>query len=191
MPTLVLAPGLAGLLRLGLAILLLALAAPQPGRAASAEQIDAKVNLAYNQLLAESPTAQALDQRAVAVLIFPDIVKGGFGIGGQFGQGALRQAGATIGYYSIASASFGFQIGAQAYGQAIFFMTPQALDYLERSGGFELGADANLAVATVGVGADVSSTTLQDPIVAVVFGQKGLMAGVTVEGSKITRIDPR
>lgn len=181
----------ATLARLALLVLGLALAAPLPARAASAEQIDAKVDLAYAQLLADSPTAQALDQRAVAVLIFPDIVKGGFGIGGQFGQGALRQAGATVGYYSIASASFGFQIGAQAYGQAIFFMTPQALDYLERSGGFEIGADANLAVATVGVGADVSSTTLQDPIVAVVFGQKGLMAGVTVEGSKITRITPR
>lgn len=176
---------------LAVALAAAALAAAPEARAASAEEIDARVDIALNRLLAESVPAQALAERALAVLVFPQIVKGGFGLGGQYGEGALRQNGATVGYYSVASASFGLQIGAQAYAQALFFMTPQSLDYLRRSKGFEVGADANVAVVNQGVAVDANSTTLQQPIVAFVFGQQGLMAGATVEGSKISRIHPR
>lgn len=175
---------------LAAAFMLLA-AQPQPARAASAAEIDAKVDLALQRLLSTSPTAQAVANEAVAVLVFPDIVKGGFGFGGQYGQGALRRDGVSVGYYNIAAASFGFQIGAQSYAQALYFMTEDALAYLDRLQGFEIGADANVTVLDQGVGADVSSTTIQDPIVAFVFGQRGLMAGVTLEGAKISRINPQ
>lgn len=166
-------------------------AAVRPARAASATVIDQEVDIALNQLLQQSQTAQAVAEQALAVLVFPDIVKGGFGIGGQYGEGALRRDDATVGYYNIASASFGLQVGAQSYSQALFFMTEEALAYLDRVGGFEVGADANVAVIDAGVAVDVTSNTLQDPIVAFVFGQRGLMAGVTIEGSKISRINPR
>jgi lipid-binding SYLF domain-containing protein len=162
--------------------------APLPAAAATAAEIDAKVGLALARLLGESPTAQAVSEDAVAVLVFPDIVKAGFGFGGQYGEGALLRGGATLGYYNIASASFGFQIGAQSYAQAIYFMTEAALDYFVRSRGFEIGADANIAVLSEGAGIDVNTTSVQDPFVAFVFGQQGLMAGVTIEGSKISAI---
>lgn len=162
-----------------------------PAQAATAAEIDARVDLALATLTRQSPTARTLADDAVAVLVFPNIVKAGFGFGGQFGEGALRRDGATVGYYNVASASFGFQIGAQTYAQIIYFMTEDALSYLGRSGGFEIGADANVALVTEGLAADVTSSTVQDPIIAMVFGQTGLMAGVTIEGSKITRINRR
>jgi len=166
--------------------------APAPlARAASAGVIDAKVDAALNQLLAQSATAQALAPKAAGVLVFPQIVKGGFGIGGQYGEGALRIGDATAGYYSIAGGSFGFQIGAQAFSEAIFFMTPEALKYLDRSQGFQIGADASVAVINEGVAVDANSSTLQQPIVVIVFGQQGLMAGAVIAGSKISRIHPK
>lgn len=179
--------GLAPLLGL---LLLLGLTAPATrADAATAEEIDAKVGIALEQLMRESETARAVAERAVGVLVFPDIVKAGFGIGGQFGEGALVQNQETVGYYNIAAASFGLQIGAQSFSEAIFFMNEEALRFLERSEGFELGADANFALASEGLDVSVTSSTIQEPIIAFVFGQQGLMAGVTIEGSKITPID--
>lgn len=168
-----------------------ALAAHNPvAHAASAAEIDAKVDIALDRLLADSSAARAISDRALAVLVFPDIVKAGFGFGGQYGEGALRRGGVTVGYYNLASASFGLQVGAQAFTQVMYFMTEDALAYLDRVNGFEIGADANVAVVNEGLDVGASSTTIQDPIVAFVVGQRGLMAGVTVEGSKITRINP-
>ena len=160
-----------------------------PALASKGAEIDAKADLALERLLGESETARAVNDRAIAVLVFPDIVKAGFGIGGQYGEGALRRGGATIGYYNIAAASFGLQIGAQSFSQAVFFMTEDALAFLDRSEGFELGADAKVALANEGLGYNVTTSTIQDPIIAFVFGQEGLMAGVTIEGSKITQIE--
>jgi len=160
----------------------------QSARAASASEIDAKVDIALDRLMRESETARAVSDRALAVLVFPDIVKGGFGIGGQFGEGALRKNGVTVGYYNVAAASIGLQIGAQTYSQAMFFMTEEALAFLDKSAGFEIGADANVALANEGLGYDVTTSTIQDPIIAFVFGQQGLMAGLTLEGSKITKV---
>jgi lipid-binding SYLF domain-containing protein len=160
----------------------------EPARAADAAEIDARADLALDGLLAGSPAARAVAERAVAVLVFPDVVKAGFGFGGQYGEGVLRRDGVTIGYFSIASASFGLQIGAQSYSQVLFFMTEDALATLDRTRGFELGADAGVALIDDGVGLDVSTTTLQDPVVAFVVGQRGLMAGVSLEGSKLSRI---
>ncbi len=183
-----------GRLRAGAAVVVLTgLAATTPGvaNAASAVEIDARADLALDGLLATSVAAQAVAERAVAVLVFPQIVKAGFGVGGQFGEGALRRDGVTVAYYNIASASFGFQIGAQAYAQVLFFMTEDAVALLDRAQGFQLGADANVAVIDRGFGVDVTSTTVFDPVVAFVTDQQGLMAGATIEGSKITRIEPR
>lgn len=183
--------GLNALVRVGVAAWLAILLITAPGqaaRAASAAEIDTQVDIALDQLLRESETAQAVADRAVAVLVFPDIVKGGFGLGGQFGEGALRQAGVTTGYYNIAGASIGLQIGAQTFAQAMFFMTEEALAYLDKSAGFEIGADANVAFATEGLGYDVTTSTIQDPIIAFLFGQQGLMGGLTLEGSKITKV---
>lgn len=156
--------------------------------AASAREIDTKVDLTLENLMEMSQTARSISEDAVATLVFPDIVKAGFGVGGQYGEGALRRDGETVGYYNIVGGSFGFQIGAQSYANVMFFMTEEALDRLQQAEGFEIGADANVAVANQGVGFDINSSTVQEPIVAFVFGQKGLMAGVTIEGSKITEV---
>jgi len=160
-------------------------------KAASAAEIDAKAELAYTQLLRESPTARAIADQAVAVLIFPDIVKAGFGLGGQYGEGVLRRGGVPTAHYNITSASFGFQIGAQSFAQVLFFMTEDAVAALDQMRGFEVGADASVAVANEGLGLDATSKTVLKPIVAFAFGQKGLMAGATIEGSKISRINPK
>ena len=173
------------------ACLLLACLSAADARAASAAEIDQKVDVALITLLGESPTAQALADQAVAILVFPQVVKAGFGFGGEFGEGALRRNDATVAYYNLASASFGFQIGAQAYSEAYFFMTDDALASLDRSGGFEVGADVAVAVATEGLSAGASSATVTKPITVFVFGQQGLMAGATLEGSKISRIHPK
>lgn len=158
-------------------------------RAATAAEIDAEADLALARLVREAPVAQTLLDDAVGVLVFPSIIKGGFGIGGEYGEGALRQNGATTAYYNIASISYGLQIGAQGYSQVLIFTTADALQYLNNSQGFEIGADAGVALADMGAGGELSSTTLQSPIVAFVFGQKGLMAGISIEGSKITKIE--
>jgi lipid-binding SYLF domain-containing protein len=163
-------------------------AVAEQAQAADAAEIDARADLALDGLLAVSPAARAVAGQAVAVMVFPDVVKAGFGFGGQYGEGVLRRDGLSVGYYSIASASFGLQIGAQSYSQVLFFMTEDALALLDRTRGFELGADASVALIEDGVGIDVSTTTVQDPVVAFVTGQRGLMAGVSVEGSKISRI---
>ena len=169
----------------------LGLISVESARAESAEEIDAKVNIALNTLLEDSEAAQAIDEKAIATLVFPDIIKAGLGVGGQYGEGALRRDGATVGYYNIASASFGFQAGAQTYSQVLYFMTEEALETFRKARGFELGADANVAVLSEGAGIDVSTATALDPIVAFVFGQQGLMGGVTLEGSKISKITPK
>ncbi len=158
-------------------------------KAASAAEIDSQVDQALAKLHSSTPATVDLTDKAKGVLVFPNIVKAGFGIGGQFGEGALRVNGATTGYYNTVAASIGWQIGAQSYSQVLFFMTDDAMNYLDSSEGFEVGVDANAVLATVGAGGDLSSSTLQAPIIAFVFGQQGLMAGITIEGSKITKID--
>ena len=186
-----------GLMRIktGLAVVAIAasaiIASGQVSQADSKAEIDAKVDIALNALLADSPAAQAISDKALAVLVFPDVIKAGLAIGGLYGEGALRKDGATTGYYNIAAASFGFQAGAQTYAQILYFMTDGALESLEKVKGFEIGADANVAVIQEGLNANVTTSTLTTPIVAFVVGQKGLMAGATIEGSKISEINPK
>ena len=158
--------------------------------AASARQIDADASQALRTLYATHPNAKELGQRAKAILIFPKIYKGGLLIGGQSGDGALRVGGRTVGYYNISAASFGLQAGGQRFSYALFFMTDSALNYLEKSDGWAIGSGPSVVVMDKGAAASATSTSLTQDVYAFPFGQKGLMAGLGLEGSKITRIHP-
>lgn len=158
--------------------------------AASASQIDRNATRSLTTLYKNTPGAKTLADKAVGVLVFPSIVKGGFIIAGQFGDGALRKSGKTVGYYRSLAASYGFQAGAQAFGYVLFFMDDDSLRYLDNSAGFELGTGPSLVVLDSGFGKNLSTTTLQKGIYAFIFDQKGLMGGVGIQGTKITKINP-
>jgi len=153
-------------------------------------QIDRDVTSALNDLYARSPGSKALADKAKAILVFPNITKAGFVIGGQYGTGAMRQDGATVGYYNIVGGTFGYQIGAQTFSQAYFFNTQEALDTFKKYKGFEAGAGVTAVAADFGANGQVSSATLQKPLVVVTWGQAGLMAGATIDGLKITEYNP-
>ena len=163
---------------------------PAAARAASASQIDRSATQSLTTLYKNTPGAKALADKAVGVLVFPSIVKGGFIIAGQFGDGALRKGGKTVAYYRSLAASYGFQAGAQAFGYVLFFMDDASLRYLDNSAGFELGVGPSLVVLDAGFGKNLSTTTLQKGVYAFIFDQKGLMGGAGIQGSKITRINP-
>ncbi len=158
--------------------------------AASASEINAKANVALNNLYKNSPGASTLAKDAKAILVFPDIIKAGFIIGGQYGDGALRKNGKTVAYYRSVAASYGLQAGVQSFGYVLFFMDSSSLSYLEKSKGWEIGSGPSVVVLDEGFGKKLSSTTLQKSVYAFIFDQKGLMAGIGIEGSKITRITP-
>jgi len=147
--------------------------------------------VALDSLYARTPAAKTLGAKARGVLVFPSIVKGGFIFGGEFGEGALFRGGKTSGYYNTTGVSWGFQAGLQKYGYALFFMTDSALTYLNKSEGFELGTGPSLVVVDEGFGKKLSTTTLRDDVYAFIFSQKGLMGGIGLQGTKITRINPR
>lgn len=163
-------------------------AAPLAAFADSAREIEADVDYATEQLYATVPGSKELAARARGVLIMPDVVKGGLIIGGSYGEGALRIGGVTEGYYSVAAASVGYQIGVQTTSHALFFMTQDALDGFRNSSGWELGADAEFTVPGDGISLNVDSTTAKSPVIAVIFAQDGLLAGASLEGAKYTRI---
>ncbi len=157
-----------------------------PRRGASSLSRDAQAALA--QLYRQNPTAKDLGARAKAVLVFPRMLKAGFMFGDQVGEGALIRGGRSVAYYNSVAASYGFQAGAQVFGYALFFMNDGALDYLNRSGGFELGVGPSLVVVDEGFAKSYTSSTLTQDVYAVIFDQKGAMAGAGIQGSKITRI---
>jgi lipid-binding SYLF domain-containing protein len=163
---------------------------PRPSLAASASAIDRDASATLSKLYRNNPGAKSLADKAVGVLVFPSIVKGGFIIAGQFGDGALRKRGKTVAYYRSLAASYGFQAGAQAFGYVLFFMDDDSLSYLDKSGGFEVGSGPSLVVLDTGFGKNLSTTTLQKGIYAFIFDQKGLMGGVGIQGTKITKINP-
>jgi lipid-binding SYLF domain-containing protein len=161
-----------------------------PVLAASAKEIDRKATKALQKLYASTPEAKKLAAKAKGILIFPDIVKGGFIIGGQFGDGALRVNGTTVNYYRSVAGSYGLQAGVQSFGYAMMFMDDASLAYLDQSDGWEIGSGPSVVVVDKGAGKTLSSTTLRSGVYAFIFGQKGLMAGVGLQGSKITKITP-
>jgi hypothetical protein len=151
--------------------------------------LDVSSKEALNQLIASVPAAKALSEKAIAVLVFPSITKAGFLVGGQFGDGVMWKNGKPTAYYNTSGASFGLQAGAQTYGYALFFMKESALKSLDTADGFEVGVGPSVVVMDQGMGVSHTTTTLQDDIYAFVFGQKGLMAGVGIQGNKITQIN--
>ncbi len=164
-------------------------ACPEPASAGSASELDRDSKAALSKLYAKSPVAKALGEKARCILVFPAIVKGGFIVGGQYGEGSLFQDGKTVGYYSTVQASYGLQAGVQKYGYALFFMTDSARKYIDRSDGWEIGVGPSVVVMDAGAARSATTTTLQSEIYAFFFGQKGLMAGMGLQGTKITRIE--
>jgi lipid-binding SYLF domain-containing protein len=158
--------------------------------AASGREIDSSATQALSILYKKKPDVKALADKAVAVLVFPSIVKGGFIIGGQVGDGALRKHGQTVAYYRSIAASYGFQAGVQTFGYALFFMDDASVQYLDKSDGWEVGTGPSLVVLDEGFGKTMSTTTLHKGVYAFIFNQKGLMAGAGIQGSKITKIHP-
>ena len=173
----------------GVLALLLSVEA-QPVVAASKAEIDSKVSTSLKKLYDTEPGAKALGGKAKAVMVFPDIVKGGFIAAGEYGDGSLRKGNKTAGYYRAVSASVGFQAGAQSFGYVLFFMDDESLAYLDKSDGWELGTGPTLVVLDKGFGKNFSTTTLQKGVYAIIFNQKGLMGGISLQGSKITKITP-
>ena len=160
-----------------------------PAIAASGAEINRNVDEALASMYASVPDTRQLASQAKAVLVFPNIVKAGFLFGAQYGEGALRQRGKTVGYYNTAAASYGLQAGAQRFGYALFFMSDSAVNYLNTSGGFELGMGPSIVILDTGTARALTSSTIQNDIYAVFFDQRGLMAGLGLQGSKISRMD--
>jgi len=156
--------------------------------AASAAQIDAAVDDTMEEFFHKVAGARELVAKSAGVLVFPTVYKAGFGIGGEYGEGALIRRGKTLDYYNTLSASFGFQLGAQARSVVIVFMTPEALRAFQYVDGWKVGVDGSVAIISVGVGASIDTARIVDPVVGFIFDNKGLMYNLTLEGSKITRI---
>ena len=153
-------------------------------------QIDARVDATLNFLYGKYPGTRDLSQKAAGMLVMPLVTKAGFGIGGSYGRGALRVGGVTVDYYSATSATVGFQIGAQQYAHVLFFMTENALSEFRRSFGYAAGGDIEYTFNDNGENLSAETTTAQAPVIAVIFGQAGLIVGATLKGTKYTRIIP-
>ena len=162
----------------------------RPVYAASAAEIDREVDAALQKLYAGTPSAKELSKVAKGILVFPDVIKAGLLIGGQYGAGALRKEGKTVAYYKTMAASYGLQVGAQSFGYALFFLTDAALEYLKKSAGWELGVGPSIVVVDSGLASSLTSSTAQDDIYAFFFSQEGLMAVLCLQGSKITQFTP-
>ncbi len=174
------AAGLCGLLTLGLTC---------SASAETAANIDAGVATARDQCAAQIAGCKEAAGKAQGMLVFPDVTKAAVGVGGSYGEGALIVGGQTAGYYSTASASIGLELGAQTYAQIIMFMTAEALDKFRKSSGWEAGANAQVTMIDEGKAANISSVVAGNPVIAFVFGQKGLMGDLSVQGSKITKLE--
>ncbi len=156
--------------------------------ASSAKEISKDSEAALQKLYRSNPVAADIAKQARGVLVFPNIVKAGLIIGGSYGEGELKQGGKVAGYYNSVSASWGLQAGAQSYGYAVFLMNDKAISYLNQSKGWEIGVGPTVVVVNEGVAKNLSSTTLKDDAYAFIFNQQGLMAGVNIEGAKISKI---
>ncbi len=158
--------------------------------AASASEINRNVTAALQTLYNTTPGAKALAGKAKGILVFPNIVKAGLIVGGQYGDGALREKGKTVGYYRSVAASYGLQAGVQSFGYVMLFMDDASLRYLKNSQGWEIGAGPSVVVLDKGFGKSMTTTTMRKGVYAFIFSQKGLMGGIGLQGSKITRITP-
>ena len=160
-------------------------------RAQKAAEIDKKVTEATAKLYASTPAAQKLSKTAKGILVFPSVKKAGFVVGGQYGEGALRVGGKTTGYYKTTAASFGLQAGGQKFGYAMFFMKDSDLEYLKKSDGWEVGVGPSIVVVDEGAARALTTSTAKEGIYVFFFSQKGLMAGLGIQGSKISEFKPK
>jgi len=156
--------------------------------AATAKEIDVSVDVALERFYNDVKGGKEFLKSAKGVLVFPGVFKAGIGIGGEYGEGALRINGKTVDYYNTAAASIGFQLGAQKKAVLLVFMADEALKKFRASSGFEVGVDGSVALVELGAGGTIDTTNIKSPIVAFIFGQKGLMYNLTLEGSKYTKI---
>ncbi|UCH81676.1 MAG: hypothetical protein JSW20_03410 [Nitrospiraceae bacterium] len=161
---------------------------PQEAMSASAKEIDIRVDAALKRFKKEIGGGKEFLEKAEAVLVFPRVIKAGAVVGGEYGEGALRIGGKTQQYYSTASASLGFQLGAQSKTLVLVFLSKKALSEFRKSDGWKAGVDGSIAVIKWGVGEDINTVDIKDPIVGFVFGNKGLMYNLTIEGSKFSKI---
>jgi lipid-binding SYLF domain-containing protein len=170
------------------AALFAAALAPTAALAADRSALERDARAALQKLEAAVPAAKSLGGGATAVLVFPKITKAGLGIGGQYGDGVLFKGGKAVGYYNTSGASYGLQAGAQTFGYAMFLMNDKAVAALGANDGFEVGVGPSVVVMDEGKAKTMTTTTVKDDIYAFIFGQKGLMGGLGVQGNKITRL---
>ncbi len=157
--------------------------------AKTAKEIDASVDVAIERFYQQVKGAREFAKASKGMLVMPNVIKGAFIIGGEYGQGALRIGGNTVDYYNTISGSIGFQIGGEAKDIILLFMTDESLNQFRASKGWEAGVDGNVALITIGAGERADTTTAKDPIVGFVFDAKGLMADISLKGAKFTRLD--
>lgn len=162
--------------------------APRPAAAANGAEIRQDSLIALERLYSTVPKAKMLGEKAKAVMVFPSILKAGLIIGGYGGNGALIENGKIVGYYNISAASYGLQVGVQEFGYAMFLMTDEARKYIDKSDGWEVGVGPTIVVVDEGAAKSLTTTTAKDDVYAFIFSQKGMMAGIGIQGSKITKI---
>jgi lipid-binding SYLF domain-containing protein len=165
-------------------------AEPQRCEAATAGEIDQEANATLHSFVNQTPGARELANKAAGILVFPSVVKAGFGFGGEYGEGIMLNQQRVVGYYNLISASFGFQLGVQERSVIIMFMTRDALDQFDRIAGWKVGVDGSVAIITVGIGGSIDTDKITQPVIGFIIDQKGLMYNLTLEGSKISRINP-
>ena len=169
-------------------VLIVCLILPDFGFAKSAKEIDVGVDDSLDEFYKKIGEAKDLGKKAEGILVFPSVIKAGIGIGGEYGEGALRVKDKSVDYYSTAAASIGFQLGAQSKTVILMFMSKKALKKFRDSEGWEVGVDASVALIEVGAGGSLDTTSLKQPILGFVLDQKGLMYNLTLEGSKMTKL---
>ncbi len=166
------------------------LSAAAPGAGATAKtELDARVRASLQKLQQQEPATVELLEKASGVLVFPRVLKAGFGLGGSRGEGALLIGGEPVQYYRTTSLSVGIQLGGQAFSEVVLFMTNQALEQFRQSRGWEAGVDGSIAVIRFGMGGDIDTHNLRNPIIGVIFGNQGLMYELSFEGSRFQKID--
>jgi lipid-binding SYLF domain-containing protein len=175
-------------LRILLATTCLAIASIGVAHAESVADLNRDSDQAIRMLVNSNPTAAVVAQKAHGILVFPSIIKAGLIFGGAYGEGEMKHGAVVDGYYNSFTGSWGLQAGAQSYGYVVFLMNDKAIDYVRESHGWEIGVGPTVVLVNEGVAKNLSTTTLQDDAYAFIFDQKGLMAGISIEGTKISRI---
>jgi lipid-binding SYLF domain-containing protein len=169
--------------------ILLAAVAAIAGCATSAGSINLGADESLQDFRSQVKGGQVFLDQAAGYLVFPRVIKAGIGVGGETGEGVLRVGGSTVGYYRVAAGSVGLQFGAQAKSMVIAFMTREALSRFRNSEGWRVGVDGSVALIDLGAGKTIDSDNVRDPVVGFIYGSKGLMYNLTLEGTKFTKID--